>query len=343
MDIIIRADRKIDNKLLALELLDGEVIIERLLNAAKTAGIKYVSIFTGYSDNERKIGALKNKFHFKFIDSLDNLDRPLILDVSVVYHPGKLLALLASKKNPQKAAIWKIRSLEDLNFAQSMLNKRNFYPLARYYLVPVAKLLAKALEKTRITANFLTIADAFVGSVICLGLLIYNMHFVKILSLIILLWWMLDHADGYLARLKNQQTNFGAFLDSFLGSLLWHMMHLCLSLGLYFKYGRVIYLILGIFYMFGSFMFIFSNYLLAELKDNKSKSNNKKVSVFSKPQGVKRIISYMDDTDVRIHMLAITCFLGLPVISLIYHAIYCNFRWAVNFLYICLKPLKLNR
>lgn len=340
MNIAIKADKKLEGKLLASMTLDGEVIIGRLLRLAKEAGFKEIYVYVKSESDKTALKDCLERVNPVFLDTLDKEKDVLILEADCVYHPEKLSTLLKKRRNPESAIIWRLNAAIDFVYAQSLLNKRQLYPIARYYIVPLAKKAASFLQKFNMSPNCVTIFDGILGFVICLLFLLGDSLLIRSSGILILLWWVLDHVDGYLARLLHRESRLGAFLDSFLGSLLWHLMHICIAIGLYLKSEEPFCLILGIFYMLGSFMFVFSNYLIKEAKEDRSKSALAKPAVFIKPSGPKKIISLLDDTDVRIHLLVLSCILNIPIISLIYNASWCNLRWILNLIYYSFKLKK---
>ena len=332
MDIIIKADKKISGRYVATQSLNGRPIIEGLFQIAMKAGFDRIYVYAG-DGAQMDLSTFKNAFPFQMIGSLDQSGNAITVEVDAVYHPGRLLRSLKKRARIERSILWRLNNDKDFEYAQILLNKTHFYPIGRYYIVPFAKYLARLFQKFNINANSVTFLCAGVGLLVCAALLSYNDIFVRLSFIGVLVWWLLDHVDGHLARLRYEQSKLGTFLDSFLGSLLLHMMHFALSLGLYFKTGSVLYLIVGIFYMFGNFMFILSNMLAFQLKIQSSDPERRDEAVFKKPTGLKRLISFLDDTDVRIHLLAVSCLFLIPQVSLFYNTIYCNIRWIINLAY----------
>lgn len=333
MDLVINANYKIDGELVATWIIDGEMIIERLFKISHLGKFKNIYLYLDVKERE-KLFSFKDRYCFKFIDSINTSPQSLVVETNIIYHPEKLKRIFRAKNKSQKAVqktiLWKLEDKKDVSYAQTMLNKRHLYPIARYYLVPLAQKIAFLLSKYNFSPNFVTFVNAGVGVVICYFFLINK--FLALNCFLILLWWTLDHADGHLARLLKKQTPLGEFLDSFLGSAIWHAMHLFIAFGLYFFTHLSLYLILGIFYMYGNFMYARSNALRIKMKSEKNQSSIS-VSRNEKLHMIKKAISLMDDTDVRIHLLSFVSFFKLPVVSLIYNTVYFNFRWMINFIY----------
>lgn len=332
MDLVIKADGKIGAELTALEYLDGRRIIERFLDTASKADFDHLLLYVKDPGDRRFFAEYGDRYQFSFIDSSYETKDAMLISADLVYHPESLLKALRRKKDPSGCVLWKIAKKEDVEYAQTILNKRNLYPFARYYIVPIARHAANMLAKHFISANSITILSAAFGILVCGIFLFYNDLLVRFSAIPILLWWYLDHVDGYLARIRYQQSKLGAFLDSFLGSLILHGMHLCLALGLFYKTGNAMYLIWGLLYLFGNFMFNTSNLLIAQLK-KKNEKRDSGVDIYMKPSGIKRAISFMDDTDFRIHLLAVSALFLFPQASLFYNAVYCNMRWSMNLIY----------
>jgi CDP-diacylglycerol--serine O-phosphatidyltransferase len=93
----------------------------------------------------------------------------------------------------------------------SKLPKANKFIDLSDYGRPVARLIAQSLKPTSFTAVHVTLL--FVVSGICAIYCILHQHFIAA-GLFLILKSILDAADGELARLKNQPSYVGRYLDS---------------------------------------------------------------------------------------------------------------------------------
>lgn len=120
-----------------------------------------------------------------------------------------------NKKNPPPV---------DFNFNKS-LKKTTVYPILKYIKVdryinrPMATLVVKALLNTRVTPNQITVLAFFIGlfsAILYLGA--RHPYFIAA-GILVQLSSVLDGADGMLARLRNQTSEYGSYLDLFLDRL----------------------------------------------------------------------------------------------------------------------------
>jgi len=112
-----------------------------------------------------------------------------------------------------------------------------FLPVDRYIIRPPASLVVKALFKTEVTPNQLTVASvvfAVLAAVVYLG---GRPLFFALAGCLVLISTILDAADGMLARAKGQTSRYGAYLDLFLDRIADFVVLAGASYG-YFKYTR---------------------------------------------------------------------------------------------------------
>ncbi|MFC2167790.1 CDP-alcohol phosphatidyltransferase family protein [Acidobacteriota bacterium] len=118
--------------------------------------------------------------------------------------------------------------------------------IERYFTRPMASLIVRAVYKTRITPNFLTIFSFVIG---LLGAAAYfgGSHIFFIAGGILAqLSSIFDCADGQLARAKNIETRYGAYLDLLLDRFSDSIVYLGMIFG-YFRYsGSWEWLIIGL-------------------------------------------------------------------------------------------------
>ena len=111
--------------------------------------------------------------------------------------------------------------------------------------------------------------------------------------------------------------------------------YLCIVWALYRANLSVYYLGMGLLFLFGKYVFVNSTLLtpMIFIKTANEQNINEGVQL-RKPAGwrsfTKKTISVLDDTDVRIHFLAISAMLNATLVPLIFHAVYFNLRWILN-------------
>lgn len=121
-----------------------------------------------------------------------------------------------------------------------------YLPADRYIVRPPAALLVRAVLRTSITPNQLTVcsfllgvAAGFVylgGTPFCFGLA----------GCLVMLSTIFDCADGMLARTKSMTSRFGAFLDLFLDRIADFAVLVGMSFGYYVFVQDVRYLVFGL-------------------------------------------------------------------------------------------------
>jgi 1L-myo-inositol 1-phosphate cytidylyltransferase / CDP-L-myo-inositol myo-inositolphosphotransferase len=143
--------------------------------------------------------------------------------------PGPEFDLEASLKPPLPATLPKIVQVDRL------INR------------PIAALIVRAVRKTSILPNHLTVA-AFVLSVAGAAAFLGGTHRSFILAgILIYAGTILDGADGMLARSKNLCTRFGAYLDLYLDRIGDFLVLGGMITGYYYQSGRQSFYILNLF------------------------------------------------------------------------------------------------
>lgn len=139
----------------------------------------------------------------------------------------------------------------------------NFINVEKYLNRPLASLLVKAVFKTKVTPNQLTFLSFFVGllAVYLISLGTYTKGIIG--GILIYLSFVIDGADGMLARSRNSGTPFGKYLDLFLDRILDFFILLGVTAGIFRQSGNMKILLLGIFslalYMLQVNLFYISN------------------------------------------------------------------------------------
>ncbi|MDR0845484.1 MAG: CDP-alcohol phosphatidyltransferase family protein [Tannerella sp.] len=106
-----------------------------------------------------------------------------------------------------------------------------------YFYRPIGYQIARALKKTKITPNMVTIFSLFVG--IGTGYLFYfnNLYYNLLGIFIFIVANLLDCVDGQLARLSGIKSEFGRILDGAVGDIWFTLIYASLALRLTNEYG----------------------------------------------------------------------------------------------------------
>ena len=118
--------------------------------------------------------------------------------------------------------------------------------LERYLTRPIASLIVRAAFNTRVTPNHLSYFSFFLGMLAAVAYLGGSYPFFIIGGVLAQFSSIFDGADGQLARAKNMETRYGAYLDLLLDRFSDSIAYLGMVFG-YFKYtGSLAWLIIGL-------------------------------------------------------------------------------------------------
>jgi phosphatidylglycerophosphate synthase len=334
MNILIKADRYIDNKPAFAYEFEKMPMIRHTLKTAHALNPAFIVIKVNPLDKELLESLILGESVEIIAENLLQNSYDITLDAATLYRNKKLKAVSDRKSyDIDKAILWKIYSMQDLEYAANEFNKDKLYPISRYFIRPWAHKLARILAKTLITANQVTTASFAFGMLMSALFLVPSHGFAILAGICCWIWTFLDHVDGYLARLKKQQSVFGAYLDTMTGIIAWNLAFMAIAVRLYVTSKNIWFLFMGLLYIFGDYMF---NYTIILKKsadidstnswDNIELSDNarSRLCIF------KKIMSFMDDFDIRIHFLIIAAMFDALIYPFVYHLLYVNFRWILN-------------
>jgi len=169
---------------------------------------------------------------------------------------------------------------EDIKKAEEILcknlKKTTDGPVSKYINRPISIRLSKFLAKTNITPNLIS----FLSFAICLisGLLFSFGTYSHIIIGGILTQFssIIDGCDGEIARLKFQQTDYGAWFDAVLDRYADALIILGMAYGGWILYGRVEIWVVGFIALIGSFM---NSYTSIKYDTIFKKSKNTKIRI----------------------------------------------------------------
>jgi len=117
-----------------------------------------------------------------------------------------------------------------------------------YVCRPIAAVLVSAIESTRITPNQITLSAVFVALASVALLLLWPGHLGLIAAVVVFeLSYVLDCADGMLARWRATASPVGHLLDFLMDELKAFCLLAAVSVRLFLEQKEVRYLILGLF------------------------------------------------------------------------------------------------
>ncbi|MCX6566960.1 MAG: CDP-alcohol phosphatidyltransferase family protein [Candidatus Aminicenantes bacterium] len=138
-----------------------------------------------------------------------------------------------------------------------------FLQINKVFNRPAASLIVRALYKTKVTPNQVTVASFLIGlaGAGCFGLATRGSFIAG--GLLTQLSSIVDCADGMLARARGTSNDFGAYLDLLLDRVNEYLLITGVVLGQYRFFGREIDLVLGIFAL-GLYFLLTTQFYLAK-------------------------------------------------------------------------------
>ena len=193
----------------------------------------------------------------------------------------------------------------------------NFINVEKYLNRPLASLIVKAVYNTPVTPNQLTFLSFFVGMFAVYLISTGSYNYIAAGGVLIYISFVIDGADGMLARSRNSGTVFGKYLDLFLDRILDFFIILGSTASVYKNTGDFKLLIIGLLalglYMLQVNLFYISN--LLKKKDTGESGEARALIGF-----IIMIIAIADKLIFVIYFAAIEV-----VLNLIYRVI--NFLW----------------
>lgn len=160
------------------------------------------------------------------------------------------------------------RSLKNVS-SFSFIHK--YLPVDRYIVRPPAALLVRAVLRTSLTPNQLTVCSFLLGIA---GGFVYvggTPLLFALAGILVMLSTIFDCADGMLARTKGMTSRFGAFLDLYLDRIADFAVLAGMSFGYYRHVGDARYLAFGLLTI-GLYFLQVSLYYVVQIYKNRDKS-----------------------------------------------------------------------
>jgi len=181
-----------------------------------------------------------------------------VLRADRLYDPARLRRALRRGLDPERAVVWRLDRPSGLAGAEDELERRRSYqPLGRYWALAPARRLAEALAPTRVRPNAVTLASAGLvlaaAAAVAFGPATTGFGVLAAAALAAAL--VLDTADGHLARLQGTATPFGRWLDGWLDEVGDMALHAAAAWSAYTRTGAAGWLVLGILYASGKYVF----------------------------------------------------------------------------------------
>lgn len=155
-----------------------------------------------------------------------------------------------NEKSADNKQIGENRPAADFDFRKSLKPTPHFPILdylrvERYITRPMAAVVVKVIWNTRITPNQVTVFSFIIGVTAATCFLQGTPRSFMFAGILTILSSVFDCADGMLARSKNQQSRYGAYLDLFLDRINDFLLFGSATAGYYLYSGNLRLLILG--------------------------------------------------------------------------------------------------
>jgi phosphatidylglycerophosphate synthase len=259
-----------------------------------------------------------------------------ILRTDRFYDDRRLRRAVRAGRDVESAVIWRLNRNPSLRAAEEELTRRRTYqPLGRFWAFAIAEKLAESLRLSRVRPNHLTlIAAALMLS--ASGLVAFGGPGVIpqiTIALGLALALVLDTADGRLARLQRTSSPFGRWLDHVLDELCDVTLHAAVSWSAFMSTERPVWLLTGLFYAAGKYMFLVQSTAGDTLEAELSRGSGELLTMEPhhgrKPRflpAMKAFIGAVGHADLRWHLWIILGLVGRLDLALLIYAAYFPLR-----------------
>jgi phosphatidylglycerophosphate synthase len=333
--LVIDARPRGPRGLLAAELVLGRSVLDHLLEVAVELATpsEPVVVHARVGDHHqlRELAGKPRRGDIVFVSGPPRADAN-VLRTDRFYDAKRLRRELRRGRSPESAVLWRLDRPEALQTADEELKRRLTYqPIGKYWAFPLARALAQVLSPTRVRPNHLTLT---VGALMLLaaGLIAVSPAGWldrSITALALALALVLDTADGRLARLQGTSSAFGRWLDQVLDELADLVLHAAIAWAAFRQAGQPIWLILGIVYASGKYLFLVQSILGDELEARSSETaprptarGNPSAKGRRVLAGLAEVLRLIGHADVRWHLWIVLALLGRVDVALSTYAIY---------------------
>lgn len=343
--LVIDARAQIEGAPVALETAHEQPLLEHLLRYVLTACDGEVSVVA----EPEQVEAIRA--------SVDRLRRQLgaacrvevsaqgfpadavHLRADTLYDLPRLRRALLSGGDPQREALWRITARADLPRAGAEIARAiEWYPISRWYLRRAARRLARTCGLRGVSPNCLTWSGFTLAVLAAMALplavrpeLGLGLWVQLAVAGLLLGYWLLDQADGYLARLSGSVSAYGGWLDANLDELVDLGLHVAAGWALTLASGSVVPLWLVVGFLVGKYLFMYGLNFASEAEPRPAQGCE---PAAHRGKGawsvVRRLWHFPADADVRLHLLVVAVAVGQLGIELAFVAIYYNLRWVAR-------------
>lgn len=245
-----------------------------------------------------------------------------VLRTDRYYDRSRLRRRLSRGGSPESAVLWRLDGPESLRSADEELTRRLTYqPIGKYWAFPMANRLAEWLRPTSVRPNAVTIASASLmlvaSAIVAAGFAgrAWAMGIAGAMAVAL----VLDTADGRLARLQGTSSAFGRWLDEFLDEMVDLVLHAAIAWSAFARDGRPIWLLLGIAYASGKYLFRVQSSLGDELEP---RTEPRLAASRPHPGGLAVFVRGLGHADLRWHLWVVLAALRRLDVALAVYAVY---------------------
>ena len=324
LDLVIDARPHGPRGLLAAEVVLGRPLLARLIDQAlEIAGPgRTIAVHARRDDRDELETLLSETASGRVaLRSEHPSADAAVLRTDRLYDGRRLRRALVRGKHPEAAAIWRLDRPESLAAAEQELTRRLTYqPLGRYWAFPIAERLAAALQPTRIRPNVVTLAAAalMLGGAAIVGCGGFGWIGRTAAALAFASALVLDTADGRLARLQGTCSAFGQWLDQVLDELADLALHGAIAWALFQSSGSPFWLVLGILFASGKYMFLVQSLTGADME----KAEARPAAPEKSRSRVRGLVAAMGHADLRWHLWIVLALVGRLDLALVAYAVY---------------------
>jgi hypothetical protein len=335
--LVIDARPRGQDGLLAAEVVLGKTVLNHLLDLAVEhvpAGKAVVIHARGDEhDRLRDLALSAGVGGVVFVNGPPRADAA-VLRTDRLYDRGRLRRELRKGRSPESAVVWRLDQPESLSTAGEELTRRlNYQPLGKYWAFPLARRIAEWLCPTAVRPNALTIISGTLmlsaAALVASGASGWVGRVTVALSLSLAL--VLDTADGRLARMQGTGSALGKWLDQVLDELADMALHAAIAWATFNRDVRPIWLVLGIIYASGKYLFLVQSLLGDQLEGSDNNNATSLASSGREPEkrrgqnGLDRLaglIRHIGHADIRWHLWIVLALAGRLDIALAAYAGY---------------------
>jgi phosphatidylglycerophosphate synthase len=335
--VVIDARPRGQGGLLAAEVILGKTVLNHLLDLAveHVPPGKAVIVHARGDEHDRlrELALASKGGAIVLVNGPPRADA-VILRTDRLYDAARLRRGLRRGRSPESAVVWRLDQPESLSTADQELTRRlSYQPLGKFWAFPLARRLAERLCPTSIRPNALTLAAGTLmlsaASLIAVGPTgwVGRITVATFLALALIL----DTADGRLARLQGTSSALGQWLDQVLDELADMALHAAIAWAAFARDGQPIWLVLGIIYASGKYLFLVQSLLGEKLEEPANSAAASPESSGRAPASrhgrnalkwLKDVVRLIGHADVRWHLWIVLALVGRLDVALAVYAGY---------------------